>query len=109
MSSEHGDCLNFVFKFRSIMYTSAMNNSDKFRFVGATAKQSVYDTQQPSQPRIGESAFTIPADPKRKKFGRSLLNWIIWIPECVKTITLLNKYYEVIFFNNSCKSGRERI
>jgi len=44
-----------------------MNNSDKFRFVGATAKQSIYDTQLPSQPRIGESAFTMPADPKKKK------------------------------------------
>ena len=52
------------------MYTNSMNNSDKFRFVGATAKQSnMYDTQLPSQPRIGESAFTMPADPKRKKFG----------------------------------------
>ena len=30
-------------------------------------------------------------------------------PDFVKTITLLNKYYEVIFFNNSFKSGRERI
>jgi len=29
----------------------------------------MYDTQLPSQPRIGESAFTMPADPKRKKFG----------------------------------------
>ena len=56
-----------------------MNNSDKLRFVGATAKQSIYDTQLPSQPRIGESAFTIPADPKRKKFGRRLFNWIIGI------------------------------
>ena len=52
------------------MYTSSMNNSDKFRFIGATAKQSnMYDTQLPSQPRIEESEFTIPADPKRKKFG----------------------------------------
>ena len=49
------------------MYTSSMNNSDKF--VGATARQSIYDTQLPRQPRIGESAFKIPADPKRKKFG----------------------------------------
>ena len=57
-----------------------MNNSDKFRFVGATAKQSIYDTQLPSQPRIGESAFTKPADPKRKKFGGRLFNWIIGIP-----------------------------
>ena len=57
-----------------------MNNPDKFRFVGAPAKQSIYDTQLPSQPRIGESAITMPADPKRKKFGRSLLNWIIGIP-----------------------------
>jgi len=40
-----------------------MINSDKFRFVGATAKQSNKDdTQLSSQPRI-------PADPKRKKFG----------------------------------------
>ena len=73
MSSEHGGCLNFVLKFQSIMYTNSMNNSDKFRFVGATAKQSIYDIQLPSQPRIGESAFTMPADPKRKKFGWSLL------------------------------------
>ena len=52
------------------MHTNSMNNSDKFRFVGATAKQSnMYDTQLPSQTRIGESAFKIPADPKRKKFG----------------------------------------
>ena len=50
------------------MYTSSMNNSDKFRFVGDTAEQSIYDTQLPSQPRIGESAFT-PPEPKRKKFG----------------------------------------
>ena len=54
-----------------------MNNSVKFRFVGATAKQSIYNTQLPSQPRIGESAFTMPADPKGKKFGRRLFNWII--------------------------------
>ena len=106
MSSEHADCLNFVFKFRSFMYSNSMNNSDKFRFVGATAKQSnIYDTQLPRQPRIGESAFTI----------RRLFNWITWIPHAedpdfVKTIiTLLNKYNDVIFFNNSCKSGRERI
>ena len=58
-----------------------MNNSDKFRFVGATAKQSnMHDTQLQRQPRIGESAFTIPSDPKRKKFGRKLFNWIIGIP-----------------------------
>ena len=68
LSSEHADCLNFVFKFRSFMFTNSLNNSDKFRFVGATAKQSnMYDTQ----PRIGKSAFTIPADPKKKKV------WII--------------------------------
>ena len=30
-----------------------MNNSDKFRFVDATAKQSnMYDTQLPSQPKM---------------------------------------------------------
>jgi len=46
-----------------------MNNCDKFRFVGATAKQSTSDTQLPSQPIIGESALTMPADPKRNKFG----------------------------------------
>ena len=46
ISSEHANCLNFVFKFRSFMYTNLMNNSDKFRFVGATAKQSnMYETQ----------------------------------------------------------------
>ena len=51
------------------MYTNSMNNSDKFRFVGTTDKQSnLYDTQLPNQPRIGDSTFTIPADPKRKKF-----------------------------------------
>jgi len=44
----------------------------------------MYDTQLPSQPRIGESAFIMPADPKRKKFGWRLFNWIIWIPECEK-------------------------
>ena len=49
------------------MYSNSINSSDKFRFVGATAKQSIYDTELQSQPRIGESAFTIPADPKRKK------------------------------------------
>ena len=39
------------------MCSNSMNNSEKFRFVGATAKQSnMYDTQLPSQP----------ADPKRK-------------------------------------------
>ena len=27
----------------------------------------------------------------------------------VKTITLLSKYYDVVFFNHSFKSGRERI
>ena len=79
-----------------------MNNSDKLKFVGATAKQSnMYDTQLSSQPKIGESAFTI----------RRLFNWIIWIPhaEDPDFITLLNKYYDVIFFYNSFKSGRERI
>ena len=43
------------------MYTNSMNNSNKFRFVAATAKQSnMYDTQLPSQQRIGESALTLP-------------------------------------------------
>jgi len=52
-----------------------MNNSGKFRFVGANAKQSnMVDTQLQSQPRIGKSAFTIPADPPQKKFGRRLFN-----------------------------------
>ena len=40
MSSEHADCLNLVFKFRSFMFKNSMNNSDKFWFVGATANQS---------------------------------------------------------------------
>ena len=71
-----------------------MNNSDKFRFVGATAKQSIYDTQLPSQPRIGESAFTMPADPKRKKFGRRLFNWIIGIP-CREISRFCKNYYIV--------------
>ena len=71
------------------MYTSAMNNSDKFRFVGATAKQSVYDTQQPSQPRKIESAFTMPAEPKRKKFGRRLFNWIIGMNSLQRNIPIL--------------------
>jgi len=50
------------------MFKNSMNNSDKFRFVGATAEQSnTYNTQLPSHPRIGKSAFKKPADPKRKK------------------------------------------
>ena len=45
------------------MFTNSLNNSDKFRFVGATAKQSnMYDTQ----PRIGKSAFTISASNRSK-------------------------------------------
>ena len=87
------------------MYTSSMNNPDKFRFVGAPAKQSIYDTQLPSQPRIGESAITMPADPKRKKFG-SYEFLTLKDPRVCKTITLLNKYYDIKFFNNSFKSSR---
>ena len=70
-----------------------MNNSDKFRFVGATAKQSIYDTQLPSQPRIGESAFTKPADPK-KKFGRRLFNLIIGI--AYREISRFCKNYYIV-------------
>ena len=63
------------------MYTSSMNNSDKFRFVGATAKQSIYDTQLPSQPRIAESSFTMPQIQKEKNLDKgALFNWIIGIP-----------------------------
>ena len=92
------------------MYTSSMNNSDKFRFVGATAKQSIYDTQLPSQPRI----LQYQQIQKEKSLDEgSLIGSQEFLtekyPDFVKTITLLNKYYEVIFFNNSFKSGRERI
>ena len=64
--------------------------------------------------QVGESAFTIPADPKRKSLDEvSLIGSYEFLtekyPDFVKTITLLNKYYKVIFFNNSFKSGRERI
>ena len=38
LNNEHADCLNIVFKFRSFMYTNSMNNSDKFRFVGANCQ-----------------------------------------------------------------------
>ena len=97
MSSEHADCLNSGVLCIQIQWIS-----------GSSVPLS-------SQPRIGESVFTMPADPKRKKFGWRLFNWITWIPHAedpdfVKTfITLLNKYNDVIFFNNSFKSGRERI
>ena len=67
------------------MYTSSINNSDKFKFVGATAKQSIYDTQLPNQPRIGESAFTIGS--------HEFLT--LKDPDFVKTIALLNKYYDI--------------
>ena len=45
-----------------------MNNSDKFRFVDATAKQ-IDMNDQLSQPRIGDTAFTIPADPNSLEEG----------------------------------------
>ncbi len=71
------------------MYSNSMNNSDKFRFVGTTDKQSnLYDTQLPNQPRIGESAFTIGS--------HEFLT--LKDPDFVKTIALLNKYYDIIFF-----------
>ena len=69
--SENADCLNFVFIFWSFMYTNSMNNSDKFRFVDATAKQ-IDMNDQLSQPRIGDTAFTIPADPNKKVWKKAL-------------------------------------
>ena len=72
-----------------------MNNSDKFRLIGATAKQSIYDTELPSQPRIGESAFTMPEDPKRKKFERRLFrNLGIGIP--YREISRFCKNYYIV-------------
>ena len=53
------------------MYTNSMNNSDKFRFVDATAKQ-IDMNDQLSQPRIGDTAFTIPADPNKKVWKKAL-------------------------------------
>ena len=100
-------------QFRSFMYTSSMINSDKFRFVVATAKQSIYDTQLPSQPRIGESAFTMQIQKEKSLDDGSLIRSHAFLtqkdPDFVKTIALLNKYYDVIFFNNLFKPGRGRI
>ena len=57
-------------------YCNSFSNSSNM-----ILKETIFDfTQLPSQPRIEESAFTILADPKRKKFGRWLFNWIIIIP-----------------------------
>ena len=51
-----------------------MNNSNKFRFVAATAKQSnMYDTHLSSQPRIGESAFNIQQIQKEKSLDEGSL------------------------------------
>ena len=71
----------------------------------------MYDTQLPSQQRIGESALTLP---KKSLDEGSLIGSYEFLllkdPRVWKNpITLLNKYYDVIFFNNSFKSGRERI
>ena len=84
-----------------------MINSDKFRFVGATAKQcNMYDTQLSSQPRIGESAFTIPADPKKSLDEGSLTGSHEYLDRlkeprvCENYYILLNNYYDIIFVNN---------
>ena len=88
------------------MYTSLMINSDEFRFVGAIAKQSIYDTPT-------ASAFTMQIQKEKSLDDGSLIRSHAFLtqkdPDFVKTIKLLNKYYDVIFFNNSFKSGRERI
>ena len=54
------------------MFKNSINNSYKFRFVGATAKQSdMYKFQLPTKNE--ESAFTIPADPKTKSLNKGSL------------------------------------
>ena len=42
LSSEQVDCLNVIFKFQSFMYIKLMNNSDKFKFVGANQSNYMY-------------------------------------------------------------------
>ena len=79
------------------MYTSSMNNSDKFRFVGATAKQSIYDTQLPANQEQESLRLQCQQIQKKSLDEGSLIGSQEFLtekyPDFVKTITLLNKYY----------------
>ena len=77
-----------------------MINSDKFRFVGAIAKQSIYDTPT-------ASAFTMQIQKEKSLDDGSLIRSHAFLtqkdPDFVKTIKLLNNimtlYFLIIHLN----------
>ena len=93
------------------MYTSSMNNSDKFRLVGATAKKVFMITN--CQVNQEQESLRLQCQQTQKEKSLDEVSLIGSLqefltekyPDFVKTITLLNKYYD----NNSFKSGRDRI